>query len=98
MAKLSQPLHATFTQKYDYFALSALGLTRNRPGSPSRLEYTYQPLPETARPMLHIVARKADGRLYHMAAVLLSIRPSRSHCRRVVLRASPLCLRPPRID
>jgi len=64
--ELSRPLRQTITQRYDYFALTGLSLSQPVGTTPSRLQYRYQVHPEVARPMIHIVARAADGKLYHM--------------------------------
>jgi len=65
--QLSRPLRQTFKQRYDYFALTGLSLTPASAQTASRLQYAYQARPETAKPMVHIVARAADGKLYHMS-------------------------------
>ncbi len=64
--QLSQPLRQSFIQRYDHFALAGLSLTPNTPQATSRLRYTYRSLPETAQPILHVVARSIDGKLYHL--------------------------------
>jgi hypothetical protein len=65
-AQLSRTLRKDLDQRYDYFALTGLGLTPNTAQAPSQLQYTYQARPLAAKPMLHIVARASDGKLYHM--------------------------------
>jgi len=64
---LSSRVDEIFCQQYDYFALSPIRLSQTTPG---RLEVDYRVRtdwlgPETARPLLHIVARSSDGKLYH---------------------------------
>lgn len=66
---LSSRVDEIFYQKYDYFALSQMRLTQT---TPSLLEVNYRPRthqawlgPETANPLLHVVVRTADGKLYH---------------------------------
>lgn len=63
--ELSQPLSAGFMQRYNYFSLAGLALQQGYAGPPATLRETYIPTPNTARPMMHIVARAADGKLYH---------------------------------
>src|SRR5262249_634964 len=63
-SQLSVPLKQTFSQRYDYFGLSSIGLSTSGPNGPS-LQYTYRDLPENARPMEHVVARSSDGKLYY---------------------------------
>src|SRR5258708_5560103 len=64
--QLSQPLRKSFKQRYDYFALTGLGLSPVTSQTPSRLHYAYQSRPELASPMMHVVGRAANGKLYHM--------------------------------
>src|SRR5205085_2722641 len=64
--QLSQPLRENFKQRYTYFAMTGLGLTQATAQTPGKLIYTYQARPESARPMMHVVARAADGKLYHL--------------------------------
>jgi hypothetical protein len=60
--QLSRPLNSTFKQRYAYFTITGLNLT---PAS-GRLNYHYQQLPDSGRALIHIVARGADGKLYHL--------------------------------
>lgn len=64
--ELSQSLNATFTQSYDYFALMSLMLTPSAQQPHGTLSAKYLTRPATASPMLHYVARAADGKLYHL--------------------------------
>lgn len=56
---LNRPAQGNFFQKYSYFALSKMRLTDNK------LETSYMARPESARPVVHVVSRASDGKLYH---------------------------------
>ena len=70
--RLSSPIDEIFDQDYSYFSLVHLGLSAANTQTPSRLEVNYRAkassygiASETANPLLHIVTRATDGRLYH---------------------------------
>src|SRR5262245_1701365 len=74
--QLSEPLTQNFVQRYTYFSLS--GLRLNADGT---LSYGYRPRPATAALMIHMVARAADGKLYHLrkleggSSVMATVKP-----------------------
>ncbi|MEP7074548.1 MAG: hypothetical protein ABI878_01955 [Acidobacteriota bacterium] len=64
---LSSRVDEVFEQSYSWFALPAITLT---PGANSHLEVAYRAKadwlgPDAASPLLHIVTRASDGKLYH---------------------------------
>jgi hypothetical protein len=62
---LSARVDEVFVQRYDYFALTKMGLSQQ-----GELQVAYRPRtnrlgPHATDPTLHVVARAADGKLYH---------------------------------
>ncbi|HKG23880.1 MAG TPA: hypothetical protein VKC34_18400 [Blastocatellia bacterium] len=68
---LSVRVKEDFEQDYSYFALPSISLSSATSLAPSRLSATYRPKSnpygpaESTDPLLHLVTRGADGKLYH---------------------------------
>ena len=59
--QFGRPLNQSFVQNYNYFSLSSLGISADK-----SLQYTYNVKPNTSRPMVHLLARGLDGKVYHI--------------------------------
>ena len=64
---MSSRIDEVFTQGYAWFALPRINLTR---GASSHLQVSYRPKadwlgPDAAPPVIHVVTRAQDGKLYH---------------------------------
>jgi hypothetical protein len=66
---LRKPVDHIFNQQYDYFALAGLRVSPAIGTTPTSLSVTYIPRPEKARPILHVVTRGSDNKLYHSRKV-----------------------------
>lgn len=66
-AELSSPVDESRLLSYDHFALPRVTLARTQ--GQTLLDVAYRPRPEVEDPVLDVVARGADGNLYHSRRV-----------------------------
>ena len=62
--QFARPLNQKFVQNYNYFSIQGLGISTDK-----SLQYIYNVKPNTARPMIHLLARGLDGKVYHIQRI-----------------------------